>query len=45
LTSRPVPVFVEEALQQGVTVTLAKPIDVQRILQLVEELSSGAMAH
>lgn len=45
LTSRPVPVFVEEASQQGVTVTLPKPIDVQRMLRLVDELTSGAMAH
>lgn len=40
LTSRPVPIYVEDALRHGVTVTLAKPIDVHRILQLVEELSA-----
>jgi CheY-like chemotaxis protein len=45
LTSRPVPYFVEDAYQQGVTVTLPKPIDVQRMLQLVEELAAAAVAH
>jgi CheY-like chemotaxis protein len=45
LTSRPVPYFVEDANQLGVTVTLAKPIDVQRMLQLVEELSSATVTH
>ena len=44
LTSRPVPLFIEEALQQGVTVTLAKPIDVQRMLHLVDELCTSAVA-
>jgi CheY-like chemotaxis protein len=45
LTSRPVPHFVEDAYQQGVTVTLPKPIDVQRILQLVEELAAATVTH
>ena len=42
-TSRVLPYCVEEAYQQGVTVTLAKPIDVHRILQLVEGLTAGAV--
>jgi CheY-like chemotaxis protein len=45
LTSRPVPLFVEDALRHGVTVTLAKPIDVHRVLQLVEELSTTLAVH
>lgn len=38
LTSRPVPAFLSQAMQQGVTVTMSKPIDVQRMLQTVAEL-------
>lgn len=45
LTSRPVPYFVEDAYQQGVTVTMPKPIDVQRMLQVVDELASATVAH
>ena len=45
LTSRAIPLFIEEASQLGVKVTLAKPIDVHRMLQLVEELTGPLVAH
>jgi two-component system, sensor histidine kinase len=39
LTSRVVPQFLEEAAREGVTVTLAKPIDVEDVLSLVTQLT------
>jgi two-component system, OmpR family, response regulator len=45
LTSRAIPMLIEEASQQGVTITLAKPLDVKRILLLVRELTSPQLAH
>lgn len=40
LTSRAVPALIEEAARHGVTLTLAKPIDVQQMLQVVNELTA-----
>lgn len=39
LTSRAVPLLIEEAARDGVNVTMAKPIDVQRMLDLVAEFT------
>lgn len=39
LTSRVVPQFLEEASVQGVTMTLAKPIDVENVLHIVSQLT------
>ena len=44
LTSRAVPAYINEASAQGVTVTMAKPIDVQHILQLIDELTAAVPA-
>ncbi|HET9441392.1 MAG TPA: response regulator [Longimicrobiales bacterium] len=41
LTSRAVPLLIEQAARDGVTVTMAKPIDVQRMLELVAELTQS----
>jgi two-component system, chemotaxis family, chemotaxis protein CheY len=40
LTSRPMPALMDEATRQGVNVTLAKPLDVQLVLNLVSELTA-----
>jgi CheY-like chemotaxis protein len=45
LTSRAIPLLIEEASKQGVTVTLAKPLDVKKILELVRELTTPQLAH
>ena len=45
LTSRTVPHFAEDAARQGVNVTLAKPLDVQRFLLLVHQLAGDLVAH
>ena len=42
LTSRAVPLLIDEASKQGVNVTLTKPLDVHRVLQLVEELTMSS---
>jgi CheY-like chemotaxis protein len=39
LTSRVVPQFLEDAAREGVTVTLPKPINVEKVLSLVTELT------
>jgi CheY-like chemotaxis protein len=44
LTSRAVPLLIDEASKQGVNVTLTKPLDVRRVLRLVEELTSTVAA-
>ena len=44
LTSRAIPAFIEEARQLGVAVTMTKPLDVYRLLQLVMELTSPMVA-
>ena len=38
LTSRVVPQFLQQATNDGVSMTLAKPIDVENIMQVVNEL-------
>jgi CheY-like chemotaxis protein len=38
LTSRAVPLLMDEAARQGVNVTLTKPLEVKRILNVVQEL-------
>lgn len=43
LTSRVVPQYLDDAKQQGVTVTVAKPIDVEHILGLVDQLTVSPM--
>ena len=45
LTSRAIPLLIDEAAQQGVTVTLAKPLDVKKILELVRDLTTPQLAH
>ena len=40
LTSRAVPNYVEDAAQEGVTVSLVKPLDVHGILELVRQLTT-----
>jgi two-component system OmpR family response regulator len=45
LTSRAIPLLIEEASRQGVTVTLAKPLDVKKILELVRDLTTPQLAH
>lgn len=45
LMSRAVPLLMEEAARDGVNVTMAKPIDVQRMLDLVAELTHSMVAH
>ncbi|HEY0672423.1 MAG TPA: response regulator [Longimicrobiales bacterium] len=45
LTSRAVPLLMEEAARDGANVTMAKPIDVQRMLDLVSELTHSMVAH
>jgi CheY-like chemotaxis protein len=45
LTSRALPLLIEEAARQGVTVTVTKPLDVRRILELVRDLTSPQLAH
>jgi sigma-B regulation protein RsbU (phosphoserine phosphatase) len=40
LTSRAIPLLLEQAARDGVTISLAKPLDTQRLLQLVHELSN-----
>lgn len=44
LTSRAVPAYMNEASQHGVNVSVPKPIDVQQMLHLVEELTAGVPA-
>ena len=44
LMSRAVPLLMEEAARDGVNVTMAKPIDVQRMLDLVAELTHSMVA-
>ena len=44
LTSRAVPAYLHEASAQGVTVSLPKPIDVQKMLHLVDELTTAVPA-
>lgn len=41
ITSRVIPQFIEEAALQGVTMTIAKPIDVQSVLYIVADLTSS----
>lgn len=43
LTSRVVPQYLDDATRQGVTVTVAKPIDVEHILNIVEQLTVSPM--
>ena len=43
LTSRAVPLLMEQAAREGVTVTLPKPLDMYRLLELVRELSQAPM--
>ncbi len=45
LTSRTVPHFAEDAARQGVSVSLAKPLDVHRLTELVHQLASPLVAH
>lgn len=40
LTSRAIPQFFDDARQEGVTLTLSKPIDVEKILLVVRELTA-----
>ena len=40
LTSRAVPLLIDEASRDGVNVTIAKPLDVQLIVDLVHEFTS-----
>lgn len=42
LTSRVVPQFLQEAAEQGVTLSVPKPIDVDQIVQIVTDLISGS---
>ena len=44
LTSRAVPAYINEASRLGVTVSVPKPIDVQQMLLLVQELTAGVPA-
>ena len=44
LTSRAIPLLLEQAARDGVTISLAKPLDTQRILALVQELSQTLIA-
>lgn len=43
LMSRAVPLLIEEAAREGVTVTLPKPLDMYRLLEVVRELSQPPM--
>ncbi len=43
LMSRAVPLLIEQAAREGVTVTLPKPLDMYRLLELVRELSQPPM--
>lgn len=43
LTSRVVPQYLDDASRQGVTVTVAKPIDVENILNIVGQLTISPM--
>jgi CheY-like chemotaxis protein len=45
LTSRTVPHFAEDAARDGVTVSMAKPVDVQRMIVLVQQLTADLVAH
>jgi CheY-like chemotaxis protein len=45
LTSRAIPKLIEDASREGVTITLAKPLDVKKMLDLVHELTSAQLAH
>jgi CheY-like chemotaxis protein len=45
LTSRTIPHFAEEAARQGVNITLAKPLDVHRLTELVNQLAGQLVAH
>ena len=44
LTSRAVPLLMDEASRQGVNVTLTKPLDVRRVMSLVEQLTAPLVA-
>lgn len=41
LTSRVVPQFLQEAAEDGVTLTLPKPIDIENVINVVSELISA----
>lgn len=45
LTSRTVPHFAEQAARDGVNVTLAKPLDVHHLTELVQQLTGTLVAH
>jgi CheY-like chemotaxis protein len=45
LTSRTVPHFAEDAARQGVNITLAKPLDVNRLTELVQQLAGDLVVH
>jgi CheY-like chemotaxis protein len=44
LTSRSVPLLIEEAARQGVNVTVSKPLDVHMILNLVQQFTTPTIA-
>jgi CheY-like chemotaxis protein len=44
LTSRVVPQFLREAAEDGVTLTLPKPIDIENVINVVSELLSARSA-
>jgi CheY-like chemotaxis protein len=44
LTSRVVPQFLQEAAEEGVTLTLPKPIDIENVINVVSELISARSA-
>ena len=45
VTSRVIPHLLEEAHEQGVTATMAKPIEVEDVLSAVRELTARRLVH